>query len=299
MNLIGEFAALLTAFLWTITALSFETASRRIGSLNVNLLRLFTAFIFLTLFGLVTKGRVVPTDMPAYSWEWLALSGFVGFVLGDYCLFQSYVLIPARISMLVMTLAPLVAAFTAWIMLGETLSFKHMLGMLLTLGGIAMVVFTRNNGAKSSGKLKSKHPVKGLLLAFGGAVGQGIGLVLSKIGMQNYSPFASSQIRVLTGVIGFALLFTLIGRWKGLFKVFADRKAMGLMVLGSIFGPFLGVSFSLMAVQHTKAGIAQTLMSLVPVLIIPAAVIINKEKVNSREIVGAFIAVLGGVILFL
>jgi drug/metabolite transporter (DMT)-like permease len=298
-NHIGELAAVLTAFLWTVTALSFETASRRIGSLNVNLLRLFVAFILLGIFGYFTRGHVIPDDLPRISWIWLALSGLVGFVIGDYCLFQSYVLIPARISMLVMTLSPLVAAFTAWAMLGETLSVKHMLGMLLTLGGIAMVVFTRNKERKTVGKYKMAHPLKGILLAFGGAVGQGVGLVLSKIGMQNYSPFASSHIRVITGVVGFAILFTVIRKWKGLFPAFSDHKAMGLMALGSVFGPFLGVSFSLMAVQHTKAGIAQTLMSLTPVLIIPAAVLINKEKVNLREIIGAFTAVLGGAILFL
>jgi drug/metabolite transporter (DMT)-like permease len=162
------------------------------------------------------------------------------------------------------------------------------------------VVFARNRGKiSSSGKIIIAHPVKGILLAFGGAVGQGVGLVFSKIGMQRYSPFASTQIRVIAGVIGFAILFTIIKRWRGLVPVFENRKAMGLTMLGSVFGPFLGVSFSLLAVQYTKAGIAQTLMSLTPVLIIPAAVYINKERVTAHEILGALIAVCGGAILFL
>jgi drug/metabolite transporter (DMT)-like permease len=74
---------------------------------------------------------------------------------------------------------------------------------------------------------------------------------------------------------------------------------MKWLVVGSVFGPFLGVSFSLIAVQNTNAGIAQTIMSLVPVLIIPPAVLINKEKVTAREIVGAVIAVVGVALFFI
>ena len=131
------------------------------------------------------------------------------------------------------------------------------------------------------------------------AAGQGVGLVLSKYGMRNFDPFAASQIRVITGFTGFAILFFVLGKWKELPVSFRDTKAMKWLAVGSFFGPFLGVSFSLMAVQHTNAGIAQTIMSLVPVLIIPPAVLFNKEKVTIREITGAVIAVAGVALFFI
>ena len=130
------------------------------------------------------------------------------------------------------------------------------------------------------------------------AAGQGVGIVLSKYGMRDYDPFAASHIRVLTGLVGFAILFFVLGKWKELPTSFKDSKSMKWLVVGSIFGPFLGVSFSLMAVQHTDAGIAQTIMSLTPVLIIPPAVYFNKERVTGREIIGAFIAVTGVILFF-
>jgi drug/metabolite transporter (DMT)-like permease len=74
---------------------------------------------------------------------------------------------------------------------------------------------------------------------------------------------------------------------------------MKRITLGAIFGPFLGVSLSLLAVQQTKAGIAATIMAIVPVLIIPPAVLFFKEKVNWKEIIGAVIAVAGVLIFFL
>ncbi len=299
-NHLGEFAALLTTVFWTITALSFETASRRIGSLNLNLLRLSVATILLAVFSYFHRGLFFPVDASIHNWFWLILSGIVGFVIGDFLLFQAFIVIGARIAMLLMTLAPPAAALASWLILGENMSLMSLGGMLLTIAGIAMVIFVRNpDSSEKSRTAKLAHPLKGVLLALGAAVGQGVGLVLSKLGMGSYDPFAASQIRVLAGVAGFAMVFTFFRKWNGLPAVIKDRKAMKWLIVGSIFGPFLGVSFSLMAVQHTKAGIAQTIMSLVPVLIIPPSLLINKEKPKVREIIGALIAVAGVTVFFL
>lgn len=301
---IGEFAALLTTVFWTITALSFETASKRVGSMHVNLLRLGLAAIFLTIFSWFHRGMLLPLDADIHTLTWLALSGIIGFVIGDYCLFKAFEITGARVAMLMMTLAPIFAALAAWIIIGELMSIKSLIAMAITLGGIALVIFTRTPGVttgavKGKGSYSMSYPVKGIVLGIIAAAGQGVGLVLSKYGMGEYDSFSASQIRVITGFIGFAILFFVLGKYKELPATFRDAKAMKWLVVGSIFGPFLGVSFSLMAVQHTDAGIAQTIMSLVPVLIIPPAVFLNKEKVTVREIVGAIIAVCGVAIFFI
>jgi drug/metabolite transporter (DMT)-like permease len=301
---IGEFAALLTTVFWTITALSFETASKRVGSMHVNLLRLALAAIFLTIFSWFHRGMLLPLDADLHTLTWLALSGIIGFVIGDYCLFKAFEITGARVAMLMMTLAPIFAALAAWIIIGELMSVKSLVAMAITLGGISLVIFTRTPGTtsgivKGKGSYTMSYPVKGIVLGIIAAAGQGVGLVLSKYGMGEYDSFSASQIRVITGFIGFAILFFVLGKYKELPASFRDAKAMKWLVVGSIFGPFLGVSFSLMAVQHTDAGIAQTIMSLVPVLIIAPAVLINKEKVTVREIVGAIIAVCGVAIFFI
>ncbi len=300
---LGELAALLTTVFWTITALAFETASKRIGSMHVNILRLGLAVIFLSIFSFIHRGLFWPTDASVHNWTWLAVSGLVGFVIGDYCLFKAYTIIGARVAMLMMTLAPLFAALSAWIILGEVMSMMSLLAMAITLGGIGLVIFTRTETTttevkRSKGSFSMSYPLKGVVLGVLAAAGQGIGLVLSKYGMGNYDSFAASHIRVISGFAGFVILFLILGKFKELPKSFADRKSMKWLIVGSFFGPFLGVSFSLMAVQNTHAGIAQTIMSLVPVLIIPPAVLINKEKVTLREIVGAVIAVAGVVLFF-
>jgi drug/metabolite transporter (DMT)-like permease len=293
---LGEFAALLTAFCWTATALAFESASLKVGSIAVNLIRLLLAFIFLSIFSYFTRGYLLPTDATSNAWIWLSISGIIGFVIGDLFLFESYTIIGSRIAMLIMTTVPPITAILSWAMLGETLSLFNLFGMLLTISGISLVILNREKGDKS---IKIKHSIKGLLFAFIGAIGQSIGLVFSKIGMGSYNAFAATQIRVIIGIIGFSILITMWKKWNNVGAAVININAMKRIGIGSIFGPFLGVSLSLYAVQHTHAGIASTIMSIVPVLIIPPAVFIMKQKVTIKEIIGAIISVIGVALFFI
>ncbi len=296
----GEIAALFTAVFWTITSLSFESAGKKVGSLAVNLIRLALAFVIYCLLNYFRRGMLLPIDAGIERWTWLVLSGLVGFVFGDLLLFQSYVVIGARIAMLIMALAPPITAFVSWLLLGELLSLMNWVGMIVTLSGISIVILKRETPEDSESKkirITTNYSIKGILLAFGGAIGQGVGLVLSKKGMGNYDAFAASHIRVIAGLIGFALIFLITRKYHKVWNALHHKPAMKRVALGSFFGPFLGVSFSLIAIKHTQAGIAATLMAIVPVLIIPPAILFFHEKVNWKEILGAMITV-GGVAIF-
>ena len=293
-NHIGEFAALATAFFWTITALSFESAEKRIGSVAVNILRLVIGFAFLSIFSLLNRHIMFPTDASRENWLWLTISGFVGFVFGDLFLFKSYGLIGSRFAMLIMTLVPPITALFSWIIIDERLTLLHFFGMSLTFSGIAIAIINRNGKGE---KISLKLSPRGMLYALGGAIGQALGLVLSKVGLRDYDPFAATQIRIIAGIAGLSILITIMGRWKSILNAVYNREGMKPLTLGAFFGPFLGVSFSLVAVKHTEAGIASTIMALVPVFIIVPAILIYKQKVTFAEILGSVISV-GGVALF-
>ncbi len=291
----GELAALMTAVFWTITALSFESAANRIGSLSLNIIRLVIGFAFLSLFTLIRRGALLPLDASAENWLWLILSGLVGFVFGDLFLFKSYTVIGSRFSMLIMTLVPPITALFSFIMIGERLAFRHFLGMTVTFSGIAIAIFSRQ---EKSVRISLKLAPRGILFALGGAVGQALGLVLSKLGMKDYDPFAATQIRIIAGIAGFSLLAAGMSRWKAVIKALSDRKGMKATTLGAFFGPFLGVSFSLVAVKHTQAGIASTIMALVPVFILVPAILLYKQRVTIWEVTGAVIGVAGTALFF-
>ncbi len=332
MQYLGEIISIVVAVSWTVTALCFEYAGNRIGSLAVNVWRLISAFVLLGGLLFVTTGSFLPADADADTWLWMSLSGAVGFVFGDFCLFYSYRLITARFSQLLMTLAPPFAAMFGWVMLGESLRMTAVAGMLVTLCGIAISILKKDGSRRESDALVAgasnlavvvagphtakktgltvQLPLKGILLGIGGALGQGLGIVLSKKGMifyetaaggsavADYIPFAATQMRVITGIVGFVLIIVLSGRAKVALTALKDRKSMGTVFTGSIFGPFLGVSLSLMAVQYTSTAVASTIMATTPILILLPYILLYKKKVTKAEVIGAILSVAGVSLFF-
>jgi len=180
---LGEIISLVVAASWTVTALFADKASHRLGSMTANVLRLTMAVVFLALLLWVTLGHPYPVYADGKAWMWLALSALVGYVFGDWCLFNCYLSIGARFGQLLMTLAPPMAAIAGWVLLGESLSWKSLIAMVVTLTGIGISILSRGEGHT----VKLTLPLKGILLGVGAGVGQGVGLVLSKIGMTHYT----------------------------------------------------------------------------------------------------------------
>ena len=202
MAYLGEFISLGVAFSWAITALCFEYASKRVGALALNLLRLILAFLLLGALLYVFTGSFWPVGADGKTWVWLSMSGLVGFVFGDFCLFYSYVLIGSRFGQLLMTLAPPTAAICGALILHESLHLLAIVGMVVTLCGIAISVISR--GEKSGERMHIKLPLKGLWMGIGGGVGQGVGLVFSKLGMEYYGRNAANQSVDVVHMIPFA-----------------------------------------------------------------------------------------------
>ena len=307
---LGEIISLVVAVSWTVTALFADKASHRLGSMSANVLRLSLAIVFLGGLLWVTVGRPYPVYASGQAWWWLALSALVGYVFGDWCLFNCYLSIGARFGQLFMTLAPPMAAIAGWAILGETLTWKSGLAMAVTLSGIALSILSRGEGFR----VKLTLPFKGVLLGLGAGLGQGMGLVLSKVGMQHYAssipadapaamaqmlPFASTMIRAVIGAVGFLCLMAMQKDLPRLRTAVRDRVGMRYALIMTLFGPVFGVSLSLMAVQYTGAGIASTLMALTPVLILFPYAFLYKQRIKLRELLGVLISMTGVALFFL
>ena len=310
MQHLGEIIALVVAMSWTVTALFADKASHRLGSMTANVIRLVLATIFLALILWVGIGSPYPVYADGKAWVWLAASALVGYVFGDWCLFNCYLSIGARFGQLFMTLAPPMAAIAGWAILGETLSWKSGLAMAVTLSGIAISILSKEEGQHVHLTL----PLKGVLLGLGAGLGQGVGLVLSKVGMEHYAdmipadapahmntllPFASTMIRAVVGAAGFLALMALQNKTKELRAATHDRKGLGYALIMTLFGPVIGVSLSLMAVRYTSAGIASTLMALTPVFILIPYAFIYHQRIKARELLGVLVSMTGVALFFL
>jgi len=312
MQYLGEILSLTVAVSWTATALFADIASHRLGSLPLNLIRMGLSLILLAVLLWMVIGNPFPRYADADTWMWLALSGFVGYAFGDYCLFNSYVIFGSKFGQLFMTLAPPMAGIAGWLMLGESLSWHAWVAMAVTLTGIGISIMARGDGTHH--RLVLKLPLKGVLFGIGAGIGQGVGLVLSKIGLESYQaalpldaassmqfmlPFAGTFIRAVAGFVSFFALLWLRHSLGQVTAAFHDKKGMSYAFLTTFFGPFLGVSLSLMAVQYAPAGIASTLMALTPVLIIVPYALINHQRISFKEVVGTLVTMTGVAMFFL
>jgi drug/metabolite transporter (DMT)-like permease len=293
MNYLGEFSALLTAFLWSGTSFAFSSAAEKIGSLQLNINRMILASAFLISTILIMGYKF---DLSESQFLNLIISGVIGLVIGDSFLFKSFQMIGARISMLLMALSPGMSTLLAFIFLNERITILGMVGIFITITGIALVVLERNTN------LKYKITGLGIFYGFMGALGQSAGLIFAKFAFAegHIVAFVATFVRIFASVIILLPIIILLKRYKNPYKMFRKNKsAFGSTLLGTVLGPYLGITFSLIAIENTKVGIAATLMSTMPIIMLPMVKYIYKEKLSWRAITGAVIAVLGVALIFL
>jgi drug/metabolite transporter (DMT)-like permease len=297
MPFLGETAALITSFCWAMSAVGFSNATRVFGSQVTNRLRVVLAMAALIVINGLLYGKPIPFDAGLDRWGWLAISGFIGLALGDAFLFSAYRHIGPRLGLLLLSLAPVFGAFIAWAFFGETLSMVQILGIAITLGGISWVVLVRDENSTQN----RRDWRKGVLFGILAALGQALGLVLSKQAMgDDFSPFAATLIRMIAAVATLWILALFQGQAvKTVRTVIDNPRGLRWAIFGAFFGPVFGVSASLLAVQHTAVGVASTIMALPPIIMLPISYFFYKEKLNWQSILGTLVAISGVALLFL
>jgi drug/metabolite transporter (DMT)-like permease len=301
MSVYGEIAALLTAVCWSFNSVVFTIAGKQIGSITVNHMRIWLAFFVMCAIHAAIYGPLFPFDIEPQRFFYLAVSGVIGLVIGDGLLFESFILIGPRLSMLLMLLTPVFSAFLAWVALGEILIPVKIIAILVTMGGIAWVVLERTTPSQPDNKSKKRtwRYTLGILLGLGGALGQAVGLLLSRMGLEGgYSAISANHVRITAAAVVMAVLAGVRGKIPFYFHKVKNKKMLLLLTSGTISGPVLGVSLSLEAIAYTQIGVASTLMSISPVLLIPVSHVMFKEKITFRAIIGTIIALVGASLLF-
>ena len=291
----GELAAMATAVLWTLSVLAWTSAGKHIGAVAVSFIRLLIAIVFLAVYGQLVRGLALPTDADPFTWLILGLSGFFGFFLADICLFKAFLLIGPRLTLLVQSLVPPMAAILSYMWLGDDLTPRHWLAMLVTVVGVGWVVLEQPDA--DAQPRPPRQLTWGIVLAIIAAAGQAMGLVLSKQGIGQYDAVAATLIRVLGSLVGYVVLVTLWRRWPAMLAAARNARAMAIVTFGALVGPFVGVVMSLIALRHCHAGVVATIISTMPVLILPFVILLYHEKVSLRALGGAILSILGVALL--
>lgn len=297
MNFIGEIAALATSFFFALTALIFTSTGRSVGSQVTNRMRLTFALVYLVILNLIFFREPLPLSADSSRWLWLSVSGVIGLSLGDAFLFQSMIAVGPRLASLLLSLAPIFGSIIAWTFFNETLTLLQITGIVLAVAGTGWVVLSHEEPPDTPHGQTRRGVFFGIL----SGLGQAIGLVLSKQGMSGeFSPFQANVIRMLAAAL-FVWAWTFYeGRAGNTFTELQGKpRVVGLLALGAFIGPVLGVTGSLLAVQHAQIGVASTLMSLTPIILLPVSHFVFKERVGWQAILGTILAIVGVSILFL
>lgn len=294
----GEIAAVATSFCWSLNSIQFTFAGRRVGSRVVNRVRLALAVIFLSLSHLLLYAKLWPIEAELYRWGWLGLSGALGLIVGDGSLFQAFLLIGPRRSMMLMTLVPVISTLAAWALLGEVLLPIEIIAIVITVAGVAWVVSERQTETEAVDHDPADRAL-GVLLGLAGATGQALGLVTAKRGLVgNFPALSATVIRMTVAATVIWLLALIRGQLAPTWQALKDRQTRFWLTGGAFIGPFIGVWLSLIAVRTAPVGIASTLMSLSPIILIPFDHWIFNASITLRSIVGTAVALIGAAIIF-
>lgn len=293
----GEVAALVTSFLWSITSILFTQAGRRTTSIVINRLRLLFAVVFTSIMHLILLGTLLPISAEPFRWLWLGLSGIVGLSLGDLLLFQAYIMIGPRISTLLMAISPVFTAVAGWFLFSEKLSLFQIGGIILALAGVIWVVLEK---PAAENLQHQKDYVRGIALGLGAAVCQSIGMILAKEGLSGDFPAISGvMIRMLIAAISLWGMALIQRQGISSLRVLKDSQARYPIIVASVLGPFLGVWLSMIAIQLSPVGIASTLMALSPIFVLPLSSLVFKERLSVRGVWGTITAIAGIAVIFL
>ncbi len=237
------------------------------------------------------------------EWFWLGLSGIIGLTLGDYFAFTAYSILGSSRTSLFSTFAPVAALLLGIVILGESINAVGVIGMMISTGGIIWFI---QSTQKSNDKAIDKSQVlKGITYAILGAIGQGLGLVCAKKGLNithdagtDLSAVHATWIRMGIGTLAaYSIAVFKRNVWTELKIITLSKSIITPLLTGTLFGPVMGVSLSLFAASQIPVGIAQTIFSLLPITVMLAATLSGREKINAPSVIAAVICMVGVFVL--
>ena len=301
----GELIALVTTICWSIGIFPFTEASIRLGTAALNQYRLLLAWCIISILILVFYPVSVTGlfSIPKFNqYLFLGCSGIIGFTIGDFFSFNSFKLLGPKLGSLYTTIAPGAALIAGFLILNEKINFVGIIGIIITVSGVIWLTLSKKDKT-SSENAGFKRNSKGILFGLIGAICQGTGLVLSKLGMDSYpeklSTLHAVWIRLLFAFSAAFFISLITGRMKKNSEPIFRNQQNGLpyLLLGTFFGPVLGVSFSLLAIQYIEVAAAQTIFALLPIVVLPINFFYYKEKITTQAVFACLVAVLGVFIL--
>jgi len=295
---VGQLLALLTAACWAQNSIIYRHIGAKVGSDAVAHVRMWIALPMIFLLAYWVEGSWFPTSLSARTYLFLLASGAIGYFFTDMLLFKAYILLGARESMVIMTLSPVVTAFFGFLLFDERLNLIQILGIFITISGIALIVLldARTKVAKEEHDTKTK----GFIYAILGSALQSLSFLLAKFALDETGPISTNLLRNLGGLACF-IIFNFLYKRNAVqhFKVLSNRRYLLLLVMAAFAGPVLGMSSQMKAFTLAPVGIVTTITQVTPILLLPFDYFILHKRLTASSLAGTFLSIAGVAVLFL
>lgn len=292
--LAGEAAALGAALIWSGAMGVYAKYSADVPASTLNFFKGLIAIICLLAVTLLTAPRWAEDP---WALGLLAGSGVIGIALGDTAMFAALNRLGAQITSSCQCLAPPIAAIIAMWILGETLTLREALGMLVTAAGVAgIILMSRRQGAQLA-EVPKLTVVLGVGLALLAALCQGAGIVMSRQALQSVDVIYGTLARIAPALLVLGILMLWSGKTEQLRTLVKDPRRATMLALASFAGTCIGLILMSAGVKYAKAGIAAALNSTCPIWIIPIAHFVLKERVTWPTAACTCVAVAGIVMM--
>jgi drug/metabolite transporter (DMT)-like permease len=290
----GQLLGLVIALCWAQNSLVYSYVGRSVGSKTVAHIRLWIAVPMAFAVHLLFTGTWFPLGLPTEVYVSLIISGVLGFFIADVLIFQSYVELGPRETLVIMTSSPIFTAVISRLTVGEVLSVLQTLGILVTVAGVILVIYSDRRGT-------AKHvSVKGILIAFGGSLTQAVAMVSARAGMiDQVHPVSGNLLRMSAGFIGLIIYALVRGEFINDFKRMSSMKHISLISSAAFAGPVLAIALTLYAITLAPTGVITAITQISPILLLPIERFVFKRKITTASLAGTIVAIGGTLILVL
>jgi len=237
--------------------------------------------------------KVNPTSLISF-----ALSGFFGFFLGYSLMFLSIQRIGASRTMPLIRTQVIVALILSIFFLEESLSFYHLIGIVMILIGTGLVSKEIAND-KESIFLDRKLGLLDLSLPLIGGLSWGLNWFFTRRGLMEGTPVVLGlAISSIGGFIGFIVVEAILQKGFSLKKLrsptFPWFLLIGFVCALSFFLNFSALSISRVVVVNPIWQISPMFVLILSYIFLP-----HLEKITNKIIIGSIIIVLGTITVIL
>lgn len=285
-------AALLAALFFALSAVFAHRTTRLVGVGAANFARLWVAGVLLAIWAYGFGGGTHGAGFSVF-----VVSGMMGFGLGDLAMFAAFPLLGSRLTaLMVQCLAAPLAALFEWLWLDTRLQAPDLLCGAAILAGVGIAVAPEHPPVELLTE-PPKDRNRGLFYGVFAALGQAGGAVISRKAhaLSHAAGFpvdggTAAYQRALGGLLVVSMAFAL-SRRKDHSPAPRWKMAWPWIVANSLAGAVLGVSCYQWALATTPTGIVMPIVALTPLLVVPLAFFIERERPGVRSLVGGALAV--------